>query len=185
VVVGRSSEHEQFLRATLRHSDLLHALARRLAPNPADVADIVQETSLRAYAAWPRRRPDDTGAWMATICLNVGRDMLRRHSRYRGAIEEGPVPDLASPADTAQLALDRISANRVQAALLGLPEAQRIAITLMDICGFSAKQVAAITNAPRGTVLARVHRGRKLLALRLLDTEDLITAREVRDEPQT
>jgi len=61
----------------------------------------------------------------------------------------------------------------VHAALLDLPEAQRIAITLMDLCGFTAKQVAAITGAPRGTVLARVHRGRKLLALSLLDADDL------------
>jgi RNA polymerase sigma-70 factor (ECF subfamily) len=183
-VVGRSSDHEQFLRATLRHADLLHALARRLAPNPADVADIVQETYLRAYAVWPRRRPDDTGAWMATICLNVGRDMLRRHARYRAALHDGPIPELASTADTAQLALDRISADRVHGALLGLPEAQRIAITLMDVCGFTAKQVAAITGSPRGTVLARVHRGRKLLALSLLGSDDLVTAREVRDEPQ-
>ena len=63
--------------------------------------------------------------------------------------------------------MDRVSADRIQQALMGLPEAQRIAITLMDVCGFTAKQVAAITDAPRGTVLARVHRGRKLLALSL------------------
>ena len=74
---------------------------------------------------------------------------------------------MASPADTAEQALERISTNRIDHALNGLPDAQRIAITLMDVCGFTAKQVAAITDTPRGTVLARVHRGRKLLALNL------------------
>ena len=57
--------------------------------------------------------------------------------------------------------------SAIKAALWALPDAQRIAITLMDLCGFTAAQVAAITGAPRGTVLARVHRGRKTLALSL------------------
>lgn len=153
----------------MRHTDLIHALARRLAPNRADVADIVQETYLRAYAAWGRGQPDDAGAWLATICLNVGRDALRRHARYRAAVDPAPIPDLVSPADTADTALERLSTERIEHVLMGLPDAQRIAITLMDICGFTAKQVAAITGAPRGTVLARVHRGRKILALTLTD----------------
>ena len=48
---SRRADQEQFLEATLRHADVLHALARRLAPRPADAADLVQETYLRAYAA--------------------------------------------------------------------------------------------------------------------------------------
>ena len=83
-VRGRASDHEDFLRATLGHADLLHTLALRLAPHPADAADIVQDTYLRAFAAWHRQRPDDVGAWLATICLNVGRDEWRRHARRSG-----------------------------------------------------------------------------------------------------
>src|SRR5215467_2366849 len=93
-MAGRSHDHEQFLRVTLRHAEMLHALARRLAPYPADAADIVQETYLRAYAAWGRRHPDDTAAWLATICLNVGRDMRRRHARHVDAVQDGPIPDI-------------------------------------------------------------------------------------------
>lgn len=137
-MAGRRTDQEQFLQATLRHTDVLHALARRLAPQPADAADIVQETYLRAYAAWTRQRPDDTGAWLATICLNVGRDHLRRHARHQAAVAPGPLPDMASEVDTAQQALDRESADRVHAMLMALPDAQRIAITLMDVCGFTA-----------------------------------------------
>ena len=157
------------MRATLRHADLLHTLALRLAPHPADAADIVQETYLRAYAAWARRRPDDVGASLATICLNAGRDELRRHARRSVVFYDGPVPDLPGRADTAEAALERLGTSRVKAALWGLPESQRIAITLMDLCGFTAAQAAAITGAPRGTILARVHRGRKALALSLRD----------------
>lgn len=178
---GRGVDQEQFLQATLRHADVLHALARRLAPRPADAADIVQETYLRAYAAWRGQRPEDTGAWLATICLNVGRDQLRRHLRHPTA--PGPVPDLPSVLDTEQQALEHQATDQVHALLMTLPEVQRIAITLMDVCGFTAGQVAAITGAPRGTVLARVHRGRKRLALSLHRNGAVPARREVRDEP--
>lgn len=169
-MTGRRENHEKFLQATLGHADVLHALARRLAPNSVGAADIVQETYLRAYAAWCRRRPDDTGAWLATICLNVGRDELRRHARRTAAVQPGPVPDVASNMDTAEQALNGDANDRVQAVLMTLPEVtlpevQRIAITLMDLCGFTAQQISVITCAPRGTVLARFHRGRKSLAL--------------------
>jgi RNA polymerase sigma-70 factor, ECF subfamily len=170
-VSGRADDHEEFLEATLRHADLLHTLALRLAPHPADAADLVQETYLRAYAAWRRRRPDDTGAWLATICLNAGRDERRRHARRAAAAFNGPVPDLPGTADTEQAALERLGTSRVKAALWALPEPERIAITLMDLCGFTAAQAAAITGAPRGTILARVHRGRKALALSLADEQ--------------
>ncbi len=169
---GRANDHEDFLRATLRHADMLHTLATRLAPHPADAADIVQDTYLRAFAAWYRRRPDDVGAWLATICLNVGRDERRRHARRSAAVCSGPVPDLPDRADTAEAALERLGTSRVKAALRTLPDSQRIAITLMDLCGFTAAQVAAITGAPRGTVLARVHRGRKALALSMHDDRE-------------
>ena len=171
-MTGPASDHEDFLLATLRHADLLHALAARLAPHPADAADIVQDTYLRAFAAWQRRRPDDVGAWLATICLNAGRDERRRHARRSAAICDGPVPDLPDRADTAEAALERLGTSRIKAALWMLPDSQRIAITLMDLCGFTAAQVAAITGAPRGTVLARVHRGRKALALSLRDERE-------------
>jgi len=183
-VKGPASDHEEFLQATLCHADLLHALAARLAPRPADAADIVQETYLRAYAAW-RRRPRDVAAWLATICLNVGRDELRRHARRDAVLYRGPVPDLPGRADTAEAALERLGNSRVKAALWTLPEGQRIAITLMDLCGFTAAQVAAITGAPRGTILARVHRGRKALALSLREDRHLATTFQARDEPRS
>jgi RNA polymerase sigma-70 factor, ECF subfamily len=171
--VRRGDDHEEFLQATLRHADVVHALARRLAPTPPDVADLVQETYLRAYAAWGRRRPDDAGAWLATICLNVGRDELRRRARRMAAVDHETVSELPAPDDTAETAVANLRSGLVHVALWQLPEAQRVAITLMDLCGFTAAQVATITHAPRGTVLARVHRGRKALALRLSDQRDL------------
>ena len=99
---------------------------------------LVQETYLRGFAAWGRRRPDDVGAWLATICLNVGRDALRRHTRRDTLLDDRPVPDLPSNVDTADAALERLGSDRIEAALWSLPEVQRVAITLMDVCGFTA-----------------------------------------------
>ena len=72
-----------------------------------------------------------------------------------------------SPCDTAVEAIGRVRAQSVHDALWSLPEPQRIAITMMDLAGFTAREVAELTGSPRGTVLARVHRGRKALALGL------------------
>lgn len=96
------------IAAALPHADLLQTLALRLAPHPADAADIVQDTYLRAFAAWQQRRPDDVGAWLATICLNAGRDERHRHARRNAALWDGPVPDLPGRADTADAALERL-----------------------------------------------------------------------------
>jgi RNA polymerase sigma-70 factor (ECF subfamily) len=185
VLRNRGSDEEDFLEATLGHADVLHALAARLAPNPHDATDLVQETYLRAYRAWGHRRPTDMRAWLATICLNAGRDQLRRGDRRSSTSLDAVIVDLADPADTADDALAIIDAARVRAALWDLPEAQRVAIALMDLCGFTAAQVATVTDTPRGTVLARVHRGRKSLALRLGDQPTTHTADEITDEPRS
>src|SRR5919201_5585245 len=70
---------EDFLRATLPASDLVFNLARRLVPDRADAEDLVQETYLRAWQAWRSGRPPRrVEPWLATICLNLGRDRARR-----------------------------------------------------------------------------------------------------------
>ena len=92
-------------------------MAAPVANAAADAADIVQETYLRAFAAWQRRRPDDVGAWLATICLNAGRDERRHHARRAAALSAGPVPDVPGRADTAEAALERLGTGRIKAAL--------------------------------------------------------------------
>ncbi len=161
--------HDEFLEATLPALDLVYNLARRLV-DPGDVEDVVQETFTRAFDAWIKGRPPrKVEPWLATICLNTGRSWLRRASTRREVPTE-PDARLASSADVSSEAIDNVRRDAVHRALWELPEAQRIAITLMDLDGFTASQVASMTESPRGTVLARVHRGRKKLA-RLLEKE--------------
>lgn len=165
----RKRTHDDFLEATLPALDLVYNLARRLV-DARDVEDVVQETFTRAFEAWASGRPPrKVEPWLATICLNTGRSWLRRASNRRELPAESD-PTVPGDHDVAQDAVGNVRKEALHAALWELPEEQRIAIALMDLDGFTASEVAKITGAPRGTVLARVHRGRKKLA-RMLEKE--------------
>lgn len=156
---------EEFLQATLGALDLVHNLARRLLRDEQAAQDLVQETYLRAYDAWIKhRRPDKVEPWLATICLNLGRSELRRRRRHVEVLAASPGTERADPVDVSEEALGLVDRAAVRRALWQLPEEQRIAITLVDLCGLSASETAKAMRSPRGTVLSRVHRGRKSLA---------------------
>lgn len=161
-----SRVHDEFLAGTLPCLDLVYNLARRMLRRPEDVEDLVQETYLHAFGAWAEgRRPRSIEPWIATICLNAGRSWLRRAStRYEDPDDLDRFEDLLASGDVEEEALERVRRELVHRALWRLPEGQRIAIALMDLDGLTAAQVAKATGWPRGTVLSRVHRGRKRLA---------------------
>jgi RNA polymerase sigma-70 factor, ECF subfamily len=155
---------EEFQRLTLPALDLVHNLARRFVRERADAEDLVQETYLRAWAAWSSgRRPRRVEPWLATICLNAGRDRARR-ATTRLETPAAAIADLPDAVDVAEEAIARVHRALVDRALWALPDEQRVAIALMDLAGLTAAEVAKVTGSPRGTVLARVHRGRKALA---------------------
>ncbi len=163
----------EFLDALHEHLDRLHNLARGLTRTAQDAEDLMQETCLLALRGWRRDRPTDAGAWLSTICLNASRSAHRRRAArlVEVAAEDWMLDRADAGAGTAELALAELDGSRVRAALQQLPGVQRDAITLMDLAGHTAAQVAQITGSPRGTVLARVHRGRKALAVLLDDRE--------------
>lgn len=163
-----------FLDAFTEHLDRLHNLARGLTGSPQDAEDLVSETCLLALRGWRRNPPDDAAAWFATICLNAARSSYRRRAaRPVEVTGAGWLLDRADEqADTAGSALSSIAAARVREAVGQLPAPQLEAIALMDLGGYTAAQTAKIVGAPRGTVLARVHRGRKVLARSLADERE-------------
>jgi|ERR671924_1499754 RNA polymerase sigma-70 factor (ECF subfamily) len=165
-------QHEEFLHATMGAMDLVYNLARRFTDRSEDTEDLVQETYLAAYRAWrEHRRPRRVEPWIATICLNLGRSRYR--ARERRPIEvpiehrDFRAPDVRDPEHAAEAALDREALRR---AMWLLPDEQRIAITLVDLGGLSTAEAARAMGTPRGTVLSRLHRGRRALAA-LLWTE--------------
>lgn len=159
---------EEFLRATMGAVDLVYTLARRMVERPEDAQDLVQETYLAALRAWrEHRRPRKVEPWLVTICLNLGRSRFRAASRRPSEIPLERI-DRADPApDPEERALAAVRRDDLIAAMWRLPEEQRIALTLVDLGGFTTAEAARAMGTPRGTVLSRVHRGRRALAARL------------------
>ena len=159
---------EEFRQIAMQHLDMVFNLARRMTFTREEAEDLVQETYLRALQGWRRKRPERMAPWLATICLNAGRSFHRRRS---AGVTEVLDPDAGrenlSPHNTEGDALASIDRDIVHDALRRLSEEQREAVALMDLCGFTASQVAEMLDVSRNTVLARVHRGHKRLALLL------------------
>lgn len=164
-------DHEEFLHATMGAMDLVYNLARRFADRPEEAEDLVQETYLAAYRAWrDGRRPRRVEPWLATICLNLGRSRYRMRERrpVEVSIEERDFrdPGIEDPERAAEEAVDR---EALHDAMWRLPREQRVAITLVDIAGLSTREASRAMGTPRGTVLSRLHRGRRGLAAMLWD----------------
>jgi RNA polymerase sigma-70 factor (ECF subfamily) len=160
--------HDQFLQATMGAMDLVYNIARRMVPRPEDAQDLVQETYLAAFRAWQdHRRPDRVEPWLATICLNLARSSYRHRMRRPLEVswdEASTVPAGSDPEAQAIATLDRDALHR---AMWSLDEGQRVAITLVDLAGLSTAEAAKAMGTPRGTVLSRLHRGRRALAVLL------------------
>jgi len=168
---GEHVRDEEFLQATMGCMDLVYNIARRMVTSVEDAQDLVQETYLAAFRAWQDdRRPDKVEPWIATICLNLGRSLFRRRSRrpHEVPLEDQllVLPDRADPEREAIASLDRDALHR---AMWRLPEEQSMALTLVDLGGLSTAEAASVMSTPRGTVLSRLHRGRRALALLLKD----------------
>lgn len=167
------SEQDGFLHATMGSMDLVYNLARRAVPRP-DVEDLVQETYLAAFRAWAdHRRPRKVEPWLATICLNLVRSRYRTKQRRPGEVPLESLGEQASAQEgPPEAAIRSLDAKALHAAMEQLPEEQRIALTLVDLGGLSTQEAAEIMNTPRGTVLSRLHRGRRRLAEQLAPLRD-------------
>jgi RNA polymerase sigma-70 factor, ECF subfamily len=166
-----ANEQDEFLRATMGSMDLVYNLSRRLTRDRQDAEDLVQETFLRAFRAWvEHRRPKKVEPWIATICLNVARSGYRTRARRPAEVplEEWMV-EAGSSSDPESRAVGEIEREQLSRAMRELPEEQRVAITLVDLSGLSTYEAAGAMGTPRGTVLSRLHRGRRALARLLGD----------------
>ena len=168
------STREEFEQQALPHVGELYGAAVRMSRNPRDAEDLVQETYLRAYAAWDRFIPgSNVRAWLFRILTNsfinghrdraraarFGEERLRRacFSEERQLSVEDPETALVE---------SRVG-DEVQAALAALPKEFRAAVVLADLHDFSYREIAEYLGVPVGTVMSRLHRGRRLLQARL------------------
>lgn len=175
-MLGRkTNRRHDFERVALPHLDALHGAAYRLARNPRDAEDLVQEALLRAYKFWDTfEQGSNCRAWLLRILTNTYINEYQRRRRQREVLdaataEQGAVDGvLIHEAALIQrhpegVLLDRSVSDDVQRALDALPADFRTAVVLCDVEGLSYKEIADVMDCPVGTVMSRLFRGRRLL----------------------
>ncbi|MUH45453.1 MAG: sigma-70 family RNA polymerase sigma factor [Actinobacteria bacterium] len=171
---------QRFERDAMPYIDQLYGAAMRMTRNPTDAEDLVQETYLKAFGAFTSfTEGTNLKAWLFRILTNTYINIYRKKQRqpYQSATDDltdGQLHEAEShtarglrSAETE--ALDRLADSDVVEALAAIPEDFRLAVYLVDVEGFAYKEAAEIMGTPVGTVMSRLHRGRKLLRASLTD----------------
>jgi RNA polymerase sigma-70 factor, ECF subfamily len=163
---------ERFESEALPLLDGMYGAALRLTRNPADAEDLLQETFARAFAAYDSFQPGtNLKAWLYRIMMNTYISSYRKAKRSPQTVLTDDVEPFSYVRSIAEdggktpetEVLERIPDEEVKAALEELPEQFRMAVLLADVEGFSYKEIADITDTSIGTVMSRLHRGRKAL----------------------
>jgi len=169
----------RFERDAIVFTDQLYAAALRYTKNPEDARDLVQDTYLKAFNSFHQfEEGTNLRAWLyrvlTTTFINTYRKDQRRPQLSSGELEDWQLAeaqshtsDLGKSAEAE--ALENLPDSDIKRALQEIPEEFRIAVYLADVEGFSYKEIADIVDVPAGTVMSRLHRGRKLLREKLAD----------------
>ncbi|HTN78518.1 MAG TPA: sigma-70 family RNA polymerase sigma factor [Acidimicrobiales bacterium] len=174
------ADQARFAEEAMEFMPSLYSGALRMTRNPADAEDLVQETYLKAYRAFGSfEEGTNLKAWLFRILTNTFINSYRAKQRRPGETDLEDVEDLymyhrlggleaamAGRSAEDEL-LERFTDDEVKQALEDLPEQFRVAVLLADVEGFSYKEIAEILDIPIGTVMSRLHRGRKGLERRL------------------
>ena len=178
---SRAKQADTFTEDVLAHLDALYAIALRMTRNPEEAEDLVQDTFIKASRSREQFAPGtNLKAWLARILTNTFINRYRRSGLEKTVFENAEAESTAaegwfSAASMRQLrnpeevALAPLVETEIARALSSLPNDYRLAVILCDIQEFSYEEIAQIMGTPIGTVMSRLHRGRKLLQKSLFD----------------
>jgi len=189
------ADQSRFAELAMEHMGSLYSAALRMTRNAADAEDLVQETYLRAYRGFGGfQEGTNLKAWLYRILTNTYINAYRAKQRRPDESDLDDVEDLylynrlggleaARAGRSAEDELmDMFSEAEVKAAVESLPEGFRMAVLLADVEGFSYKEIAEILDIPIGTVMSRLHRGRRALEKALY--EFAVSRRLTEPEPE-
>ena len=174
------ADRARFADLTMEYMPALYTAAMRMTRNRADAEDLVQETYLKAYRGFDTfQEGTNLKAWLYRILTNTYINSYRAQKRRPEVADVEDVEDLylyhrLTPGDGSgrsaeEEVLEGFTDDEVKDAIEALPDNFRIAVLLADVEGFSYKEIADITSVPIGTVMSRIHRGRRALQKTLHD----------------
>ena len=176
------AEREDFAEQAMEFAPQLYSSALRMTRNQADAEDLVQDTYLRAYRSFHTfREGTNLRAWLFRIMTNAYINAYRARQRRPTETDLADVEELylyrrlptlqqaAGNLSAEDAFLDLFTDDEVKAALENLPENFRLPVLLADVDGFAYKEIAEMLDIPVGTVMSRLHRGRKAMQAALYD----------------
>jgi RNA polymerase sigma-70 factor (ECF subfamily) len=170
----------RFEEEALALTDDAYRVARRLTSSTSEAEDLVQEAYVRAFRSWRQYQPGtNLRAWLLRIVHNLAIDAGRKKARtpQTEPVEEGDyylynrLGGVAAP-DESDRALERLSQGGIVTALASLPQQYRDTVVLVDLADFSYQDAADIQDVPIGTIMSRLHRGRRMLKTKLAESLD-------------
>ena len=172
------SNHEDFEREAMPHMDILYNYALRMTSNADDANDLVQETYMKAFRFWDKyEKGTNIRAWLFRIMKNSYINRYRKEVKEPDTVDYNDIQNFyksiryatADPNDLEEKIFGGLLEDNVARAIESLPEDFRTVVILCDIEGLSYEEIAEFVDSPIGTIRSRLHRGRKMLRVKLYE----------------